>query len=66
MVKGKSISLTELGTTCGIQEFEAPRIFRKWALQCGSVVSPKIRLPLSTRKDSWYSFLLEAESIPGP
>ena len=35
----------------------------------GKVVSPTYRpllLPPSPRRYSWYSFLLEAESIPGP
>jgi hypothetical protein len=31
----------------------------------GKVVSPTHRPPLPPRKDSWYSFLLEAESFPG-
>jgi len=30
------------------------------------VVSPTHRPPLPPRKCSWYSFLLEAESTPGP
>ena len=32
----------------------------------GKFVSPTHRQPLPTRKCSWYSFLLEAESTPGP
>jgi len=32
----------------------------------GMVVSPMHRLPLPPKKYSWYSFLLEAESTPGP
>ena len=32
----------------------------------GKVVSLTHRPPLSPRKCSWYSFLLEAESTPGP
>ena len=31
----------------------------------GEVVSPTHRPPLSPRKNSWYSFLLEAKSTPG-
>jgi len=31
----------------------------------GKVVSLKHRPPLPTRKYSWYSFLLQAESTPG-
>jgi hypothetical protein len=32
----------------------------------GGKVSPAHRPPLPSRKYSWYSFLLEAESTPGP
>ena len=32
----------------------------------GKVVSPTHRLLFTPRKCSWYSFLLEAESTPGP
>jgi hypothetical protein len=32
----------------------------------GKVVSLTRRPPFTTREDSWYSFLLEAESTPGP
>jgi len=32
----------------------------------GKVVSPTHRPPSLPRKYSWYSFLLEAESTPGP
>jgi hypothetical protein len=32
----------------------------------GKFVSPTYRPPLLPRKYSWYSFLLEAESTPGP
>jgi hypothetical protein len=39
---------------------------RPLGLQEVEVVSPTHRLPLPPRKDSWYSFLLEAESTPGP
>ena len=36
------------------------------AQDSGNVVSPTHRPPLPSRKYSWYSFLLEAESTPGP
>ena len=39
---------------------------RQSAHECGQVVSPTHRLSLPARKYSWYSFLLEAESNPGP
>jgi hypothetical protein len=47
----------------GFQEVEATRLL---AHEGGKVVRPKHRPPLPPRKYSWYSFLLEAESTPGP
>ena len=46
--------------SCGSQ------ISRQSAHEGGNVVSPMHRPPLPPRKYSWYSFLLEAESTPGP
>jgi len=42
------------------------QISRQSAHEGGKVVSPMHRPPLPPRKYSWYSFLLEAESTPGP
>jgi hypothetical protein len=42
------------------------QISRQSALGGGKVVSPTHRPRLPPRKYSWYSFLLEAESTPGP
>jgi hypothetical protein len=42
------------------------QIFRQSAHEGGKVVSPTHQPPLPPRKYSWYSFLLEAESTPGP
>ena len=41
------------------------QISRQSALEDGKVVSPTHRPPLRSRKYSWYSFLLEAESTQG-
>jgi hypothetical protein len=41
-------------------------ISRQSAYEGGKVVSPKHRPPLPPRNYSWYSFLLEAASTPGP
>ena len=48
------------------QEVEAPRFSRHLAHEVGKVVSPMQWSPLLPRKYSWYSFLLETESTPGP
>ena len=42
------------------------QISRQSEHEGGKVVSPTHRPPLPLRKYSWYSFLLEAESTPGP
>jgi hypothetical protein len=57
---------TGLDRSLGFQEFLAPRICRQSAHEGGKVVSPTHRPPLPPREDTWYSFLLEAESTPGP
>jgi len=49
----------------GFQEVEAVRISRQSAHEGVKIVSPKHRPPLSPRKYSWYSFLLEPVSTPG-
>jgi hypothetical protein len=41
-------------------------ISRQSAHECGKVVRPTLRPRLPPRKYSWYTFLLEAESTPGP
>jgi hypothetical protein len=62
----KSNPITGLDRPLGFQKVEAPRIFRQSAHEDGKVVSPTHRPPLPTMKYSWYSFLLEAKSSPGP
>jgi hypothetical protein len=42
------------------------QISRQSAHEGGKVVSPTYWQHLHPRKYSWYSFLLEAESTPGP
>jgi hypothetical protein len=64
--KSKSNPITGLDKPRGFQEVEAPRfqdnrhtkVVRLSALRTGHLYPP--------RKYSWYSFLLEAESTPGP
>jgi hypothetical protein len=47
------------------QILDRPLGFQEVEVPSGKFVSPKHRPPL-LRKYSWYSFLLESESIPGP
>jgi hypothetical protein len=63
--------ITGLHRPVWLQEVEASRIFRHLANYGGKVVSRTHRPSLSTppppsRKYSWYSFLLEADSTPAP
>jgi len=56
---------TGLEKPLGFQEVEVPRTSRQSAYEGGKVVSPTHRPPLAARRYPWYSFLLDAESIPG-
>ena len=59
----KSNPFTGLDRPRGFQEDEALRMQDNRHMKD---VSPTHRPSLAPRKYSWYSFLLEAESIPGP
>jgi hypothetical protein len=61
----QAIPCTGLERPLGFPEVEDPNNSRQSAHD-DKVVSPTHRPPLSPKKYSWYSFLLEAESTPGP
>jgi len=65
-VKGKEMTIRAFYRQCVLQEAEDPRISGQSAYQGSKVVSPMHRPSLLSRIYSWYSFLLEAESTPGP
>jgi hypothetical protein len=50
----------------GFREVEAPTFSDTRDTDGGKVVSPTRRPLCTPQEDSWYSFLLEAESTPGP
>ena len=54
------------GQTLRVPELWGSQILRQSAHEGDKVVSLTHRPPLPTRKYSWYSFLLEAESTPEP
>ena len=62
--KGKAIPLQAWTGPEGSTRLRLP-VF-KTAHEGGKVVSPTHRPSLPPREYSWYSFLLEAESTPGP
>jgi len=63
--KGKSVTLQAWAGPEGSRNVRLPD-FLTTAQDGGKVVSLKHRPPLPPRKYSWYSFLLETESTPGP
>ena len=65
MVKDKAVPLQAWSGPEGSRKLRFPD-FMTTAQDGGKVVSLTHRLPLPPRKYTWYSFLLEAESTPGP
>jgi hypothetical protein len=63
--KGKN-PCTGLDRPLRLQEVQSTGISIQKAHEGGKVVSPTHRPLLLPRKYSWYSFLLQAESTPGP
>jgi len=66
VAKGRAIPLYIPGQALRVPGGWGSQISRQSAHEGGSVISPTHRSPLPPRKYSWYSFLLEAESIRGP
>jgi hypothetical protein len=44
----------------------SPHFLDNWLTDGGEVVRLPLRPPFTPQEDSWYSFLLEAESTSGP
>ena len=63
--KGKGVPLQAFSGPEGSRKLRFPD-FMTAAQDGGKVVSPTHQPPLPPRKYTWYSFLLEAESTPGP
>jgi hypothetical protein len=61
--KGKAVSVTGCGGPLGCERWRFPHFLDNRLTDGGEVFRPSALYP---KEDSWYSFLLEAESIPGP
>jgi hypothetical protein len=68
--KGKAIPVTGREGPQGCETSRLSQFLDNRLAACGKVVSltrrPPFTPPPSPQEDSWYSFLLEAESTPGP
>jgi hypothetical protein len=63
--KKVKLSLYRPRRPLGLREFQAPTFSDILLIDGAKVVSPNRRLLFYPQEDSWYSFLLEAESTPG-
>jgi hypothetical protein len=63
--KGKAVLLQDWSGPKGSRKLRFPN-FKTMAQDGGKVVSLMHRPPLHPGKYNWYSFLLMAESTPGP
>jgi hypothetical protein len=64
--KGKVFLSTGLGGPWGCERLRLLHFLENRLSDGGKVVSPSRRPIFTPQEDSWYSFLLEAESTPGP
>jgi hypothetical protein len=64
--KSKFILARDHGGPKGCETSRLPHYLESRHTDGGEVVSLKRRPLLYSQDDSWYSFLSEAESIPGP
>jgi hypothetical protein len=64
--RGKTISVTDRESPYGFEMLMLPHFLDKQFTVGGNVVSIEPRLPFIPQENSWYSFLLQAHSTPGP
>jgi hypothetical protein len=65
-LKGKAIPVTAREGTLGYETSRFPHLLDNRLTDGGEFVGLTRRPPFTPQEDSWYSFLLEAESTPGP
>jgi hypothetical protein len=64
--EGKAIRVTGHEGPWGCETSRFPHFLHNRLTHGGEVVSLTRQPPFTPQEDSWYSFLLEAESTPGP
>jgi hypothetical protein len=64
--KGKAIPVTGSGGPYGCETSRLPHLLDNRLTDVSEVVSLTRRPPFTFQEDSWYSFLPESESTPGP
>jgi hypothetical protein len=64
--KGKAIPVTDRGGLQGCETSRLPQFLDSRLTDGGEIVSLTCRPPFIPPEDSWYSFLLGAESTSGP
>jgi hypothetical protein len=64
--KGKAIPVTGHEGPLGCETSRLPHFLDNRLTDGSEAVSPTRWPPFTPQEDSWYSFLLEAESTPGP
>jgi hypothetical protein len=65
LIKGKAIPVTGRGRPQGCERSRLPQFLKNRLTDGGEAVSLKRPGALYPQEDSWYSYLLEAESTPG-
>jgi hypothetical protein len=64
--KGKAVPVPGHGGPYGYETLRVPQYLDNRLTDGGKGVSLTRRPPFTPQEGSWYSFLLEAESTPGP
>jgi hypothetical protein len=65
-IKRKAILVTDRGGPQDCETSRLPHFLENRFTDGGEVVRLTRRPPFTPHEDSWYSFMLEAESTPGP
>jgi hypothetical protein len=66
ILKGKAIPVAGHESPYGCETSRIPHFLENRLTNGGEAVSPTRRPPFTHQEVSWYSFLLETESTPGP